>query len=421
MSPAPVPAAAPALPLRDDAQVIGLVGLAHGVSHFFHLIVAPLFPWLGAEFALSNIELGLLMSVFFVVSGTGQALAGFVVDRVGAYPVLLCGVALLTVSAVVLALAPSYGVLIAGAAIAGAGNSVFHPSDYTLLGKRVSSPRMAYAFSVHGLTGTLGWAIAPVFLVGIAHHTTWRTALIGAACLAAAVLAALVLAHRVLDDRRVARGDAKRPDASTAHVGALDFLRLPAVWLCFAFFAITAMALGGVQSFAPTALRDLYGVPLALATGAITAFMLASAAGTIVGGFIAARVAQHERVVAVAMLGAAAMSLFVASGIPAGAWLVLPFVVMGFGAGISGPSRDLLVRAAAPANATGRVFGVVYSGLDIGLAISPLMFGALMDAQRLPMVFVLIGVFQAGALVTALGVGQRRRPPAPASIAAHGA
>src|SRR3954463_5272036 len=162
---------------RRDAQVIGLVGLAHGTSHFFHLALAPLFPWLKDAFAVSYAELGLLMSVFFIVSGIGQALAGFVVDRFGALRVLLGGIALLGISALGLAASQNYVMLLFFAGVAGLGNCVFHPADFTLLNRRVSIPRLGHAFSVHGLTGTLGWAVAPLFLAGIASISSWRIAL----------------------------------------------------------------------------------------------------------------------------------------------------------------------------------------------------------------------------------------------------
>jgi len=168
---------------RRDAQIISLVGLAHGTSHFFHLSLAPLFPWLKDAFAVSYAELGLLMSVFFIVSGIGQALAGFVVDRFGALRVLFGGIALLGISALGLAASQNYPMLVFFAGVAGLGNCVFHPADFTLLNRRVSVPRLGHAFSVHGLTGTLGWAVAPVFLAGIATISSWRVALLAAAAL----------------------------------------------------------------------------------------------------------------------------------------------------------------------------------------------------------------------------------------------
>ncbi|MEX0958789.1 MAG: MFS transporter [Burkholderiales bacterium] len=400
---------------RSDAQVIGLVGLAHGTSHFFHLILAPLFPWLKIAFGLSYAELGLLMTVFFVISGAGQALAGFVVDRIGALPVLLSGIGLLALSALGLAASQSYAMLLLFAAVAGLGNSVFHPADFTLLNRRVSSPRLGHAFSVHGLSGTLGWAAAPIFLAGIATIAHWRIALLAAAALAFVVLVALIAFRDLLDPREVADsvGGRKQPDGPA---GALGFLQLPAVWMCFAFFFITAIALGGIQSFAPAALRDLYSVPFTYATACITAFMLSMAAGLVAGGFVAVRMQQHERVIAIAYGAAGLLAILVAQGTVPPMLLPVLLGMIGFGFGIAGPSRDLLVRATAPKNATGRVYGVVYSGLDVGLAIAPLMFGALMDMQQQAWIFILIGVFKITALLTAVGVGGRytRRATQPA-------
>ena len=284
---------------RRDAQVIGLVGLAHGTSHFYHLALAALFPWLKDAFALSYSELGLLMTVFFIVSGTGQALAGFVVDRFGALPVLLSGIALLGISAIGLAASQNYPMLLFFAGVSGLGNSVFHPADFTLLNRRVTTPRLGHAFSAHGLAGAMGWAIAPVFMAGLATLFSWQIALFAASSVALVVFAVLFAFREMLDPREVSESVARRAHTQS-HVGALGFLRLPAVWMCFAFFLISALSFGGIQSFAPSALRDLYSVPFTFATGCITAYMLASAAGLIAGGFIATRTVNHDRVIAVA-------------------------------------------------------------------------------------------------------------------------
>ncbi|HUF19137.1 MAG TPA: MFS transporter, partial [Burkholderiales bacterium] len=187
-------------------------------------------------------------------------------------------------------------------------------------------------------------------------------------------------------------------------------------WLCFAFFLISAIALGGIQSFAPAALRDLYGVPFTFATACITAYMLAMAGGLVAGGFIASYTTHHDRVIAVAFSTSGLFAVLIATSAVPVVLLMAAIAVIGFGAGIAGPSRDLLVRAASPKNATGRVYGVVYSGLDVGLAFAPLMFGALMDMQEQAWVFILIGVFQVAALLAAVGVGERanRRATQPA-------
>lgn len=393
--------------LRDDARVIGLVGLAHGVSHFYHLILASLFPWLKPAFNLSYAELGLLMTVFFVVSGIGQALAGFVVDRIGARRVLFGGMALLGIAALVLAGANHYAMLLAGSMLAGLGNSVFHPADYTLLNQRVSKARIAHAFSVHGVSGNLGWAAAPVFLATVATFSSWRTALLAASAIPFATLLLLFL------NRAALYADPVAPKThANAEGGALGFLRLPAVWMSFGFFFLSAVALGGIQSFSSTSLVALYQVSLASAMAAYSAYMLASAGGMLMGGFLASKTQHHDRTIAASFTLAAALALVLASGAVPGWSATLIMGLIGLAAGIAGPSRDLLIRAAAPKNATGRVFGVVYSGLDSGLALGPLLFGALMDGGHPSWVFVCIALFQLLAIATAVGVGGRSRAPA---------
>ncbi|RFP18657.1 MULTISPECIES: MFS transporter [unclassified Duganella] len=391
--------------LRQDARVIGLVGLAHGTSHFYHVILAALIPWLKPEFHLSYAELGLLMTVFFTVSGVGQAMAGFVVDRYSARTVLFSGIALLGLSALMLSSAHSYAQLMLGAFLAGCGNSVFHPADYTLLNQRVSKARLAHGFSVHGISGNIGWAVSPLFLTFVAARTDWRTALLSAALLPLAVLALLVWNRHALRPEPVAAPVA----AAGVQASAFSFLRLKVVWMCFAFFLISAVALAGIQSFAATSLVSLYGMSLAWATTAYTAYMLASAVGMLYGGFLGAGSRHHDRIIMLAFGTAALLALVLAAAVVP-AWLAVVLMgLIGLVTGISGPSRDLLIRGAAPANATGRVFGVVYSGLDSGLALGPLLFGALMDANHPSGVFIGIGVFQALVILTAIGVGSKTR------------
>lgn len=410
-------------PLRHDAQVIGLVGLAHGVSHFYHLLLAPLFPWIKAEFGLSYAELGFLMTVFFAVSAVVQTASGFVVDRIGARPVLFSGLAFLGASALLLSASPGYGVMLVGAGIAGLGNGVFHPADFTLLNKHVSQPRLGHAFSVHGISGNLGWAAAPVFLVGIANFAGWRVALASASVVAFVVLAVVVVLRHLLDPREVRQAVGKPAPAHAAQAqgSLLGFLRLPQVWVCWAFFLLTTFASAGIQSFAPTALTQLYAMPFTLATACYTVYMLCSAGGMIVGGFAASRTTNHDRLIAVSFLVSGALAALVGLAVTPAVLVPVLFGVIGFGAGTAGPSRDLLVRAAAPAGATGRVYGVVYSGLDIGLATGPLFFGALMDAHLPAWLFYTIGALQVVAIVTAVSVGngnRSRRAAASATSAA---
>lgn len=391
----------PAPTLRQDAGVIGLVGLAHATSHFSHLLLAPLFPVFIREFGLSFSDVGLLMSVFFIVSGSGQALAGFVVDRLGARPVLFSAITLFLLAALVASQVTGYAGLVLVALLAGLGNAPFHPADFTILNQRVSAPRLGHAFSAHGLSGNLGWALAPAFLVGVTALSDWRSAYVAAAALYAVVLLVLFWQRDKLRTDVVVR----HPDAPRG--ADFDFLKLPVVWWCFAFFLLSTMTLAVVQSFAPSILTALYGVSVEAATLTISAYMLCGALGILVGGFVASTAARSDRVVALAMSCGAALLLMCATGALGGAGTMAALAATGFAVGIGGPSRDMMIKKAAPKGATGRVYGTVYSGLDVGFALSPVIFGAFMDQGWYATTLAGAAVVLMVAVYAAIGVGRR--------------
>lgn len=400
-----LPPSPPSVPLKQDAAVIGLVGLAHATSHFSHLLLAPLFPLFIRDFGLTFSDVGFLMTVFFVISGTGQALSGFLVDRVGARPVLFGAIFCFLLASLVASQANGYGGLMGVAVLAGLGNAPFHPADFTILNQRVSAARLGHAFSAHGLTGSLGWALAPVFLVGIASLGDWRTAYYAAAVLYVGVLALLFWQRQHLKTEVVIK-------PSHAAAGSdLAFLRLPVVWWCFAFFLLSTVTLAVVESFAPSILRALYGVSVEAATLTVSAYMLCSALGMLVGGFVAAYGQRShlssDRVVAWAMLAGAALMLVCATGWLGGSGTMAALAATGFAVGVGGPSRDMMIKRATPKGATGRVYGTVYSGLDVGFAVSPLVFGLLMDrgwyAATLAGAALVLGL----SVIAAVGVGRR--------------
>jgi MFS family permease len=387
--------------LKQDATVIGLVGLAHATSHFSHLLLAPLFPVFIKDFGLSYSDVGLLMTIFFVVSGSGQALAGFVVDRVGARPVLFGAIGLFLAASLVASMVTSYWGLMAVALLAGLGNAPFHPADFTILNQRVSAPRLGHAFSAHGLTGNLGWALAPVFLVGITSLADWRTAYHAAAVLYVGVLALLFWQRDKLRTEVVVR------HADTPTGSDLAFLKLPVVWWCFAFFFLSTMTLAVVQSFGPSILKAAHGASLELATLTITAYMLCGAFGMLVGGFVAAKTIQSDRVVAWAMGAGAVLLLVCATGWLGAMGTMAGLAATGFAVGVGGPSRDMMIKKATPNGATGRVYGTVYSGLDMGFAVSPVIFGALMDKGYYDTTLAGAAFFLMLAVVAAVAVGKR--------------
>jgi len=400
--------AMPGTPLRNDATVIGLVGLAHGISHFSQLLLAPLFPWLKDAFQVSYVQLGFLLTIFFVVSCAVQALSGFWVDRYGPRPILFAGLGLLGLAALGFASSSSYAVLALWSVVAGIGNGVFHPVDYTLLNRKVGKARLGHAYSVHGITGSLGWALAPALLVPITLAWSWRVALLCAAALVFAVMALLAWkrdALRVMPPPLVSAGLAQ----PVVGEGKFDFLKLPAVWVCFGFFFFYAGALSIVQSFAPEAARQLHRMPAGWVGTCLTVYMVCAAGGMVIGGFLVSDPQRSERIVGAGFGLAALVALAVAFGhVPAWAVPVL-FGAMGFFTGVAGPSRDMLVKASAPDHASGRVYCVVYGGLDIGQAVVPLFIGTMMDHGAYRNVWLVLVLLQAVLIFTAFNVRRARR------------
>ncbi len=371
--------------LRADAQIIGLVGVVHGLSHFFQLAMAPLFPFMKDDFGVGYTELGVALALFFTVSGLAQTLAGFVVDRFGARAILVAGLVLYAVGLALLAAAPSYLWLFPAVVLAGLGNSVFHPGDFALLNAKVHERRLGHAFSVHGIAGNLGYAVAPVVVVPLAVAVGWRTALL--ACAAVAAVAALVVALQPM----LHMAPVRRAAAVTRSGGWRSDVRLLAslpIVLGFVFFVLYATVLLAFQSFTVPTLRAYFDMPLAAATTALTAFLVGGAGGMLAGGVIAARTAHHAGVAAAGILAAAIIALLLASGWVPAALAVVGMGLMGFALGCLGPSRDIIIRRIAPDHARGKVYGFVYSGFDVGGLVALPLFGWLLDFAAPAWVFV---------------------------------
>mgnify|MGYP000564761223 CR=1 FL=1 len=368
------------VPLAQDVKVITLVSLAHAMSHFSHLLLVPLFPIFQKDFALSFSHLGFLVSVFFVISGVGQALSGFWVDRVGARPVLFSAIGVFILAALVAASAQSYSWLIVAAALAGLGNSPFHPCDFTIMNNRVSPARLGHAFSTHGISGSLGWALAPMFYAGMTALVGWRNAYFVSALLYAVVLFILWLNRDCLHVPVI------RPEASISKKESdFAFLKLPVVWWCFGFFALSTVTLAMVQSFSVPILKAMHGISFEMATITLTAYLLCGALGILVGGFIASsqtkRGVSSDKAIMICYLVGALLLVLCATGILGAAGTMIALAATGFVVGIGNPSRDMMVKNATPKGASGRMYGTVYSGFDVGFAVAPLIFGALMDRQ----------------------------------------
>lgn len=379
---------------RRDWQIISLIGAVHASSHFFQLLLPTLYLSLAHEYGYDFARLGLLASVFFLVSCLGQASSGFVVDRIGPTPVLRFGLLAFIVSAILIAVSGNYFMLMLAAVIGGIGNSVFHPVDYSIINHRVSASRLGHAYSIHGLTGNLGWALTPVFMAALIHLFNWRVATFSAGLLVAIVLFLTLLGRNLLAGKNQATGSAPAtstenddasvaPDLSrqSAWQTFLTLIAQPALWGAFLFFVCSTIALSAVQNFTIPLLDQVYGIDKVLAGATLSAYMLAGCAGLLAGGFLVDTTPSTERTVALALVLAGVFMLVLAAGIVGPLLAMILVGLTGFFWGLAGPSRDMLIRRVTPKGATGTVYGLVYSGMDVGSSVAPFAFGLLIDAH----------------------------------------
>lgn len=378
-----------ALALRRDTRTIGLVSGAHTFSHFLQFALPPLFPLIRAEQGYSYTELGLLVTVFFIASGVFQTVAGFAVDRYGARPVLFGGFGLLAAATMMYGLFPDYPALLALSAVAGLGNSVFHPAGFSILSASIDESRMGRAFGMHAFGGFIGYGAAPLGMVLLAQSIGWRDAVMLVGVVGLVYLAVLIAGSGNFQDSADSRDSSAKTRDGQSQIGVL--LSVPIAML-FLFFTALAMGQIGVQTFSPPAMMEMYGSSLAMANGVVTGFLAGTLGGVLVGGWLADRTERHD-VLAGAFMLMIGIVIVIAGLTPMDdVFRIALYALAGAGLGIVFPSRDMLVRRIAPDNASGRVFGFVYSGLDTGAAIIPLIAGWLIDGGRAPTVFWVAGL-----------------------------
>ena len=399
-----------------DILAIFLVSIAHASSHFYHLVIPSLFPWILPHFGMNFLQGGTLMTTFFVTSAVGQSMSGFLVDKVGGRTSMYTGLVLLIASAVALGMVENVPMLYLSAMLAGAGNSVFHPSDYSLMNYNIQDRFLGHAFAWHNITGNIGWAICPFFMVTTAGWFGWRGAAFAASSVALIVLV-IELVFRGVFSRDSVR-DTTPPTPKEKEEGTFGFLRVPDVWYCFMFFFFTSGAFGVLQSFSQTIFKNAYHLNLTGASAALTAYLLGAGAGALIGGFLTN---QHKissnRVVALCLTFAAVMAAILASQILTGYWAVVLMCLMGLGTGVAAPSRDIMIRGATVAKlgkkSFGRVYGFTYCGMDVGQSLTPILFGPLLDVGMFTAVLFGVAILQTFAIFTALRVSTQSSPSAP--------
>ena len=392
----------------SEIKLVASVCLAHLVSHYYIVLLAPLFLFIRADFGVSYTELALALTAFNAVSTLLQTPVGFFIDRKDPRTILICGLLLGAAAIAVAALVDTYWVFVAMFAVMGAANTVYHPADYTLLSEGVPPQRMTQVFSYHNCSGMIGSAIAPVTLLFMERFVGWRGAFLGATVFG--VVAALILALQ--SDRPALRRHkpaAPPADGATPQPDGWQLLMSPPILLNLILFLMLSMVGGGLNQFLVAALGALHGTSAVVANTALTGLLTMSAIGVLIGGALAGRTSRHSLVTAVGLSVTGAVAAFIGLADPGTLLLVLVVSLSGFASGMGIPSRDMIVRAATPLGSYGKVFGFVTTGLHIGGMISPVIFGLFLDHGHPRAVFMFISACALVAVATVLfGIPRHR-------------
>ena len=397
---------APTVSVRREVRILGIIGSGHFLSHFYVLCLPPLFPFFKSEFGVSYAALGLLLSIRSIANGVMQVPVGFLVDRVGARAILTTGITMMAVGIALISVVQSYWALVALVVVIGVGSSTFHPADYSILNASIAGSKIGRAFSLHTFSGQLGTATAPVIIIFLAALFDWRTALVLVGLVGIAVMAVLATQwNRIQADGETAKKKAALsmaglgPETLRGNIGIL--LSKPML-IFLAFYSMTSLASGGLQAFTVVALVSLHETPLAAASGALTGYLFASALGVLLGGVIADRTTRHDIQASLAFIVSALIMAVVGGGSLHFAAVVFALTLAGLTQGMIRPARDMMVLAAVPKGAIGRAFGFVSAGASVGGALSPVLFGWVIDLGKPEWVFYLLAIIMVLSIATAM-------------------
>jgi MFS family permease len=389
----------------SERRLVGGVCFGHLVSHYYITLLAPLFLFVREDYGVTYTELGLALTAFNVLSTALQTPTGFLVDRVSARMVIICGLILGAGAFAVAGLVNSFWVFVAMFAVAGIANTVYHPANYAILSQHVPPARAGRVFSFHTFSGMLGNAVAPPTLLFMQSYVGWRGAFLGAAALGLVAAAVLLLTP----EPTPLAAKTRKQEASDTPLDGWRLLTAPAILINLVFFILLSFCGGGLNNYLVAALGALYGTPAAVANSALTALLIMSAAGVLVGGILTGITARHGLVASGGLVVTAIVCVLIGLIDFNALALVVLMSAAGFFSGLTMPSRDMIVRAVTPPGAYGRVFGFVSSGFNIAGIVAPIIFGQLLDHGYVREIFFFMALCALLAIFTVAFSTTRKR------------
>ncbi|MFM1815166.1 MAG: hypothetical protein RLZ98_1861 [Pseudomonadota bacterium] len=384
-----------------DTRILGVISVGHFISHMYFFTLPPIFLQLRDAFGVSYTELGLMMTLSFLATLVVQVPIGFMVDRYGARINLAIGLVILACCHVLMGLAPNFYSIVALSIVAGAANSVFHPADYAILNSSITPTKMGRAFSIHTFAGHLGTAAAPVAMIFLATTFGWRVALVAMGVFGLIIAVALATQWTVMrEDKEDTKKNTADGKPANGILAGLQMLMSPLILIFFMFFLVLAAAVTGLSQFMIPALISMHGMSAESAATALSVFLLFSSVGVLIGGEVSDRFGRHGLVAAGVFLVTAALCALIAQWNMPLALLLAAMTIMGIGQGMIRPARDMMLRAVAPKESVGKIFGFASAGIAAGSAIAPIMFAYAVELGRPEWVFYLTAILMIAALPT---------------------
>jgi MFS transporter, FSR family, fosmidomycin resistance protein len=384
----------------QNTKIISLIGTGHGMSHFYGLALAPLFPLIKAEFGVSYAALGFLVTMLNITGTIVQVPVGFLADRMGGRILLPLGLGLMAFPFLAFGYADSYWFALVLMAIAGIGSSVFHPVDYAILNATIEESFLGRAFSLHTFSGSIGVMIAPGTMVLLASIWDWRTALVIAGGFGIFFMLLMIANGHLLHGKNNKKKEIQETEVSTNTTSGIKTLFLPQVLLMVIFYVLITVMMSGILTFSVTIFNKFNGISLVDATTILTSYVIAGSVGLITGGILADKWNRHTLTAVVALLvSAVLLAVIEAFSLPI-ILLTLALVVIGFLQATIRPARDMIVRSIIPKNSIGKVFGFLSAAMSAGHAIAPVFVGWLIDRGNHDIVFYVLAAIMLLAIPT---------------------